>query len=429
MIENSSARLEWARNWRLVLGGTMGYSVINLHAIGIAAFVQPLERSFNWSRAEAMSGLTFASALGILIYMAGGACVDRFGARRVGLVGIVIVCSGVASLGLATGGLVEWIATWLYISCGIAGVQGVVWTSLVTARFEKSRGLAIAAVLNGSAVTATFVPIVATSLINSFGWRLGFAGVGLIWFIAAFPMAFLFFRQDRGEARGPQGHAHGRDFGEWPGLSLREALRTSAFWRIAFCMFAFIVYTMALSPNLIALLTEKGVTPSKAATIAAIMGVCGLVSRLATGVLLDRLPTLLVGCAVFVLPVIGGFILLTPTPGTVLLGISVACFGATVGAENDVLFYLVARYFGLRHLGVLLGAVTSGGAVAGTIAPIASGWLHDRTGSYDLMIEILLGLMALCVVATATMGRPDRAATARTADKRAPRLWPGAARG
>jgi len=413
MSETPTARQEWARHWSLVLGGTMGYSVINLHAFGIAVFIQPIERAFNWSRAEAMSGLTVASGLGILIYMVGGACVDRFSARRVGLVGILIVCSGVAALGLATGGLVEWIATWLYISVGIAAVQGVVWTRLVVARFDRSRGLAIASVLNGSAITATLVPIVGTMLIAWVGWRLGVAGIGLIWFLVAFPIAFLLFRDRHSETEVRRAPPGGSETYETTGLSLREALRTGVFWRIAFCMFAFIIYTMALSPNLIALLVEKGITASKAAAIAALMGVCGLISRLGTGMLLDRLPPLLVGSAVFALPVVGCMILLTPAPGTALLALSVACFGATVGAENDVIFYLVARYCGLRHFGALLGAITSGGAVAGTIAPITSGWLHDRTGSYDLMMMILLGLMAVSVVATATMGRPDPRVPAR----------------
>jgi len=403
----SGKKQEWALHWPLVLGGTMGYSVINLHAFGIAAFVRPLEEAFGWSRAEVMSGLTFASALGILIFTVGGACVDRFGARRVGLAGIVIVCSGVAALGLASGGFFEWIASWLYISCGIAAVQGVVWTSVVAARFARSRGLAIAAVLNGSAITATFVPIVATTLITSFGWRLAFAGVGAIWFVSAFPIAFFLFRDDRPKPEIARMRTPERETCTMPGLSLREALRTGAFWRIAFCMFAFIIYTMALSPNLIALLTEKGATASQAAKIAALMGICGLGARLGCGFLLDRLPALLLACVVFLLPVIGCLILLIPAPGPALLAISVACFGATVGAENDILYYLVARYCGLRHFGLLLGVITSGGAIAGTIAPIASGWLHDRMGSYDVVMTILLVMMALCIVATATMGPPD----------------------
>ena len=74
---------------------------------------------------------------------------------------------------------------------------------------------------------------------------------------------------------------------------------------------------------------------------------------------------------------------------------------------SDVLDVLVTRYCGLRHFGSLLGFVGSAGAIAGTIAPVGSGWIHDRTGSYDLVMIILIGLMVICMVATATMGRPD----------------------
>ena len=388
----------------------MGYSVINLHAFGISAFVRPLELAFGWSRAEVMVGLTVASASGTLIYPIGGALLDRFGARIAGLIGVAIVCAGIGLLGLADGTFASWIAIWLFISCGVALVQGMTWTSVVAARFEHARGLAIAAVLNGSALTASVVPLVSTALITSLGWRWAFAGVAAIWFAVAFPLVFLLFRTspdlDRGSASPDRTEPR-----ELPGVTLAEALRMPAYWRIMLCMFTFILYTMALSPNLIVLLMEKGATPAMAAKIAALMGVFGLIARLSVGHLLDRLPPRLVATSVFALPIVGGAILLMDNPGLALLALSVACFGATIGAENDVLYFLVARYCGLRRFGALLGVIASAGAVAGTIAPVATGWMHDRSGSYDSTVMILIILMAISALATATIGKPDPRAT------------------
>jgi len=388
----------------------MGYSVINLHAFGIGAFVRPLELAFGWPRADVMLGLTAASASGTLIYPIGGAMLDRFGARIVGLIGVAIVCAGIALLSLADGTLSNWIAIWLFISCGVALVQGTTWTSVVAARFEHARGLAIAAVLNGSALTASIVPLVSTALIISLGWRWAFVGVAIIWFAVAFPLVFMLFRTSPDLDRG-SGSRNSTEPRQLSGVTLAEALRMPAYWRIIFCMFTFILYTMALSPNLIVLLTEKGATPAKAAQIAALMGVFGLIARLGVGHLLDRLPPRLVATSVFVLPIVGGAILLMDNPGMVPLALSVACFGATIGAENDVLYFLVARYCGLRRFGALLGIIASAGAVAGTIAPVAAGWMHDRTGSYDSTVMVLIILMAISALATATIGQPDPRAT------------------
>ena len=72
-----------------------------------------------------------------------------------------------------------------------------------------------------------------------------------------------------------------------------------------------------------------------------------------------------------------------------------------------MLYFLVARYCGLRRFGALLGVIASAGAVAGTIAPVAAGWMHDRSGSYDSTVMILIILMAISALATATMGKPD----------------------
>ena len=400
---SATAGAEWRRHWSLVLGGAMGYSVINLPSFGIAAFVRPLEQAFGWSRAEVMSGLSISSAFGIVAMLVSGLFVDRIGPRRVGLFGIALVCSGIALLGMLTADFLWWTLAWIYISCGIALVQGMVWTRVVAERFEKGRGLAIAAVLNGSALTMVAIPLVSTSLITAVGWRQAFVGVGAIWFIVAFPLAFWLFRDERSR---PVRKRLVRQETELPGVTLAEAMRMGAFWRIVFTMFAFILYTTSLSPNLIVLLSEKGATLSQAAQIAALLGICGIIARLSVGHLLDRLPTLLVATSVFVIPVIGGAILLLDNPSIAMLAIAVACFGATIGAENDVLYFLVARYCGMRRFGSLLGVIGSAGALAGTFAPVAAGLIHDRTGSYDLMIGGLIGLMALCAVLMATMGRP-----------------------
>ena len=106
------------------------------------------------------------------------------------------------------------------------------------------------------------------------------------------------------------------------------------------------------------------------------------------------------------LPVIGCALMLIDAPGQLVLALAVVSFGITIGAEYDVVFYLVSRQFGLKSFASLMGALLTAGALGGAAAPVVAGWLHDRFGSYDELLVLLMGLMAAGAVAIATMARP-----------------------
>ena len=86
------------------------------------------------------------------------------------------------------------------------------------------------------------------------------------------------------------------------------------------------------------------------------------------------------------------------------LAVAVAIFGATIGAENNVIIYLIARHFGLRGFAVLLSVVNTIGAVAAVIAPVSAGWIYDSTGGYDLLLTILCAMMGASALTMLALG-------------------------
>jgi fucose permease len=194
-----------------------------------------------------------------------------------------------------------------------------------------------------------------------------------------------------------------------PGLTLREGLRSPAFIRLFVAGGSYAFYTMSVSPNLVPIMTELGSTAMAAAGIASVLGVGGFVSRVSAGWLIDRLPAHLVGAFMFLVAVAGCATLLAGGAGIAGKTFAAACFGATVGAEFDVVIYLVSRHFGLRAFGALMGTVLTAGAIGGAIAPWAAGRIHDVTGSYDGMLWMLVVLLVINAVSMATMPRPPKA--------------------
>jgi MFS family permease len=402
-----SAVAEWRLHWTLPLAGAMGYSAAALQSYGFGPFVVPLEQEFGWSRAEAMAGLTVPGIFGLLFHFMVGLVIDRFGPRRVGLFGLVLMCSGFALLSTATGSLLNWMLLWVVVSLGVVCVQANVWTNAVASRFDTGRGFAIAVTLAGSSATATIAPLLAAYLMGDHGWRFAMGGVGLIWLTVTLPFVVFLFKGPK-DRRGAAKAAAAEPAAPLPGATVKQGLRMRAFWLIAIGNFSFVFYTMAMAPNLVPLLEEKGTTFSAAAQLASLVGIVSIVARLSVGYLLDKFPPNAIATVIFLLPVIGCGLMVTDEPGYILMALSVAAFGATVGAEYDVVFYLTSRHMGLKSFGALLGAMLTAGSGAGILAPVISGYIHDVTGSYDLLMILLMTMMAARAVGMALLGKPKR---------------------
>jgi cyanate permease len=396
---------EWRAYWALPVAAMIGYSTIGLQSYGIGPFVTSLEQEFGWTRAQVMIGLSLSNLVGVFLNILIGMIVDRFGPRRVGLTGLFVKTGSFALLGTATGTLLNWSLLWMVLAVGVVLVQSTVWTSAVAARFDRSRGLAMAVALSGTPITAAVVPVLAAWLIGDYGWRIAFAGVAGCWLAATLPVVFIAFRDGRDEvptgADGPAGRP-----ATLPGLTLREGMRTAAFWRLLVAFGAFSFYNMSVSANLVPMLGESGATSAAAAAgIASIMGLVGIVARLSVGFLLDRMPGNLIGAATQILPVIGCAILMLDDPGFLLLALAVATFGIATGAEIDVALYLATRHFGLRAFAALFGAIITFGAINAAIGPYAAGWMHDVYGSYDPLLIAVMVAMTIGAVAMGTIGR------------------------
>jgi MFS family permease len=395
---------EWRRHGLVPIAAAVGYSTTTLATYALGPFVGPLEREFGWSRAEIMIGLTIMNIAGVLFNVLIGLLADRVGSRRVGLVGTVVNTGAIALLATTNGNVLTWSLLWILVAIGAALVQANVWVSGVAKRFDKSRGLAIAIALSGGSLCGAVAPLLATVLISHYGWRTALVGTAAVWLVAVWPFVFLFYPAERNEPHRPQLRAPPASSG---GVSLKDGLRMGSFWRLAAACFAFAFYTLAITPNLVPLLVEKGATVMAAAQIASLVGVAGIIARISTGFLLDRLPANLLGTLVFLMPVGGCAALLMMEPSYLVLALIVVSFGATIGAEYDVVMYLTARHFGLIRFAAIMGALLTAGSLGAAIAPVTAGWMHDRFGGYEQLLALLMVLMGLAAVAIGTLGRPS----------------------
>ena len=406
-----SARAEWRNFWFLPIAAAIGYSTAVLHTYGIGPFIAPLQQEFGWSRAQLSIGITIAGVAGALFSVPIGLLVDRLGPRVVGMIGVVLMTGSFALLSTATGDATNWLVLWSFIAFANLWLQATVWTSAVASRFETSRGLAFGVTLSGASIAATVFPILGTWLIGNHGWRTAFLAMGGIWAAVVLPIMLLFFRGARDHGRKQQ--LAPVDISTVPGMTVTEGLRTPAFYKLLIASGLFTFTALGIIVHFVPILTDAGTDPLAAASIASLVGLFSVFGRLGTGLLLDRLPAHWVGAAIFVLPIVACALLFLDAANPLSQSIAAAIFGLTVGAEVDVIAYLVSRHFGLKHFGVFSGAMIGALALGVAFGPLGAGAAFDRYGSYEQFLLLTMAFMAASSLALATLGPPRFGARGR----------------
>ena len=401
---------ELRQHWRLLLAASAGVvcSSIVLPFYTMGALLKPLTEAFGWSRADVQTALVFSTGLGALTSFGVGWLNDRYGPRPVALPGLVGLALGFFLAANMNGSL--WM---LYLAYGTMAVLGagttpVTWTRALTTQFDRQRGLALGIALTGTGVCAILAPLYTVMLVEHFGWRGAFVGIGLLPLLLAGPLVWAGFHvkppakplaKDTAVADSSSFSAPA-----W-GLTLGEATSGYRFWILGASIFLVYLAVSGISPNLIAALGDKGYSPAVAAAAQSAYGLAIIGSRLVVGFLVDRFWAPGVAMVSLLLPVAGCLLLASADPGFALILVACSLIGLAAGAELDLMAYLTACYFGPRHYAKIYAVLYAVLAVAGGIAPMLFAKLHDRTASYTASFHVAAALLVLGAVLLPLLGR------------------------
>jgi MFS family permease len=378
--------------WRVALASSacVLVSFASLLVYTFAIFLKPLSSEFGWSR-EAVSAAFGIAALAVAACSPPlGWLLDRYPARRIILPCITIFGCAFASLSLMTPHLWQFYATFLILGIVGNGTAHLAYSRVLTTWFQERRGVAFSLLLGGGAVGAIILPPIAEALIHAVGWRTSFAILGIGVLVIGLPCG------SRVRARPRSTHSAAKTLA---GASVSQGLRSRIFWIIVTELFLISVSQNGAITHLSAMLTDRGISASKAALAVSAMGGAILAGRLSTGWLLDRFFAPRVGACLFALSALGTFLL----AGARTLPAAIeaaALIGFGMGGEGDVTPYLLSRYFGLKSFSTLYGFTWTAYAIAGAVGPIVMGRAFDATGSYS---ALLVQLAAMTLVAAALL--------------------------
>jgi MFS family permease len=380
---------EFRREWKVAVAGFLG-NALGVGAMlyfGLASFVRPMERELGWSRLEVSFAATLFTLSSMLALPLVGRLCDRFGPRGVVLPSIIGLTLALAAISVAPAHL------WLfYVVCVVgslvgAGTLGLTYAAAISRAFDVNRGFALGISLSGAGLAAFALPLLLHELIERYGWRMGWLALAAL-ALVQLPVASRFLpRRDREVVVTGNVSSSGR------AVFLR-LLATRCFWymTLPFCIVSgFLV-------NMIALLTDRGLSNADAAVTASLIGIGILVARLTVGFVVDLVAARWVAALVFVLAA-GGSSCLLYNDAT-LAAAGAFLLGFTTGAEYDLLAFMASRYFGRREQNSVLGASLSLFNAGAVLSPILVGRMYEATGSYDngLVIVILGCLLAAAIV-------------------------------
>jgi MFS family permease len=404
-----SAAHTFKNPWWVVFGSTIGLIVgngpITLFTFGV--FLKPIVAEFGWNRGTVASAVTVSQALGALATPFVGRMVDRWGVRRVTLPFIAAFAVTTALISRTPASPAIFIL--LYGICGLAGggQAPLNYAKAISAWFESKRGLALGIAMAGVGLGTALDPQVVRILINHFGWRGAYVGLGVLTFALAFPAVALFVREP-GDSAADREHLSSAGFSHHsaasaPGMPVGEAVKSYRFWFVLVAVFLVAASVNGTIAHIVPILTDRGISIALATSLLSVTGIALIGGRVLSGFFLDRFFAPYVAACFFFLPLTGIGLLSSGAAGIVPL-LGTICLGLGIGSEIDIMAFIVGRYFGIRTFGEIYGYIMGVFVFASGLGPTIMGVCYDITHSYNLALAGFATALLVAILLISRLG-------------------------
>ncbi|AJP71297.1 MFS transporter [Sphingomonas hengshuiensis] len=386
-----------AARYRVLAACTLGTIVSMTPAVHsvFGLFLLPLSETFQWPRAQISVVLGMMAVVGAVVYPLAGRFADGHGARRMLIVANLVFGVAIAALALTTRHIGQFYLTFFIVSLAGSVAGTPLFSKVIAEWFDKGRGMALGISAGmGSGVGSIAIPVIAAMVVGQYGWRAGYLAIGAIVLIVGFPALFLMLR----DAPRSVVAADADTAPSTEGLSLAEAARMPRFWVLLVSIAVGAGTTTAIFSHVVPIVVDRGFSISAGTAAVSMFALVGSTWQIATGRVLDRSRSPKVVIPMYAMAVVG-LALLELGMGTPALMLGGALLGVGLGAQYGTMPYLIARYFGLRAFGTIIGVMYSAVIVAQGVTPVLLDAAYDAQGNYRMGVLVC----ALCLSAGAAL--------------------------
>jgi MFS family permease len=379
---------------------------------------KPMIAELGWDRAS-ISLVFFLNMVCFALTMSvAGRLYDRFGPRWVIVVATTLLAAGY----LCTAGVQSiWqfhIFYGILTAMGSGGASIPLIAALTSKWFAKGRGLAISLALAGTCLGQFFMTPVINWFVLSYGWRLSYALIAFVILLGNTLPALIVLRGDPDDM-GLRPYGSNRLLGaatpakepadslaDAKSLNLLQAMKTRAFWFFILFMFICGSGDFLVVTHLVPFVTDYGVSPTAAANLMAWFGLFSMGGILIAGPVSDRVGNKIPIALTFLLRIML-FVMIIRYRNPASFFIFAAGFGFTFLITALLNTTLTGRLYGLAHVGVITGFISTIHHLGGGFWAYMGGVLFDETGSYQIIL-VLSALLAIVAAISSLLIKEKR---------------------
>ncbi|MEV7864284.1 MFS transporter [Streptomyces hirsutus] len=370
---------EWRSGGRTAVTAAIGYGAGPVLFLTTASvFVAPTIEATGWSTREVLIS-PWLSGLFALCGPLVSRRLNRKGVRSTAVLGLL----GFSALLVLFAVMPLNHLTFYGVAAGI-GLFGsfayaVTFNRAVANWFSKSAGTAFGLVGAGGAVMPLVAIPVVSYVIYTYGWRMGYIGLGAFALLVSLPNVLFGIKEPplahvRDEAKSRQrGERHAQP----------SVLRTARFWVLVLSCTVAMGGANGFLSNVQPILLDGGLTPVVATSITTLFTVGVIVGRLGAGALLDLTNKYAVAVSVLTISGLGALALtqVSVLP-LIVVGAAALMVAFSQGAEGDIAAYFILDEYGKKDFATLFALAMAATAVGSIGVPFAFAWIIDSTGSY-----------------------------------------------
>ena len=370
---------------------------------------KPITAEFGWGRGP-VSFVFFINMIVFALTIAvTGRMYDRHGPKWVIVVCSTLVCAGLILTSLITAFWQLLLFYGIVVAIGFGGSSIPLLSATTSTWFVKRRGLAVSLAVAGFSLGQFVIVPVFSGFALRYGWRLSYAVMGIVIFVVNVLLALFVIKGGNPSAFGMVPFGSGTDINtrtsldtNAPNLSARdlrpgEVLRTRSYWLFLIVMFICGSLDFVVTTHVVPFATDNGVSAATASNMLAWYGLLGLAGILIAGPVADRVGIKIPVALTFLLRLLI-FLLILKYANEASIYIFALGNGFTALVTAPLNPLLVGKLYGMSHLGLLSGIVTTVHHFGGGFWTFAGGVIYDYTGSYRVVFLLSAALAALAVL-------------------------------
>ena len=362
------------------------------HAMSLWAVA--LDREFGWNRTQLGLALTFTRVEGGLMGPLEGYLTDKVGTRRMVLIGLLILGGAFIFFGQIQN---LWMFYTAYILMALGQGLGswIPIMTLLTRWFQKGRSMALGwANMSSRGGALLLIPMIGWAIEpDHLGWRLTATILGIVMIGVAIPISLAIRNQPEDYGLLPDGAKPDSEPAPLANeasnalpiaeedFTASEALRTPAFWLIAFGHGFTSMVILAIMAHLGLLMVDKGYQVQDAAFVVSVYTAVAMGFQLVGGYVGGKVPVRLALAFFTSLQAMGVVVLVFADSLSSIYAFAVL-FGAGFGGRNPLTVAIRGEYFGSASFGKILGFSTVPMNLLLLIAAPLVGWMRDVQGDY-----------------------------------------------